>query len=144
MVRELLTRDSVGKRTNIAEAIRFISQTIRQKSIVFLVSDFLTDGYAEALRVAAGRHDVIGIQVYDPLDRQLPQAGMIRAEDMESGEINWLDTSDPLVQYQYTKEFERSQLACADAFRKAGAPLLSICTTDDHVRILEAFFLKRS
>ena len=143
ITRELLTLESAGKQTNIAEAIRFFSQTIRQKSIVFLVSDFLTDGYADALRVVAARHDLIGIQVYDPLDRQLPVAGMVQMEDMESGKTQWLDTEDPLVQYQYTKEFESRQAFCREAFRKAGAELLSVCTSDDHAPLLESFFLKR-
>jgi uncharacterized protein (DUF58 family) len=143
IVRELLTLESAGKRTNIAQAIRFFSQTIRQKSIVFLVSDFLTEGYGDALRVAAARHDLIGIQVYDSLDRQLPVAGLMQVEDMESGETVWLDSSDPLVQFQYTKDFEEKQLLCQEAFRKAAAALLSVSTTDDHAKLLESFFLKR-
>ena len=94
MVRDLLITEPAHRKTNISQALRFLNNTLRQKTITFLLSDFLDDNYEEALRVAGKKHDLIGIKVYDKMDMELPDAGLIEVEDAETGEMIWVDTSD--------------------------------------------------
>ena len=144
IVRELLTAEPVGTSTKIEEAIRFFNNATRQKSIAFLLSDFVDAMYENDLKVIAGRHDVIGLRIYDRMDMQLPSAGLLQVQDLETGKKKWLDSSDPSVQYNYHQEFMKQSDLCKNYFRKAGADLLHICTDEDYVKILQQFFIKRS
>jgi uncharacterized protein (DUF58 family) len=143
IVRELLTAEPVGKSTNVEEAIKFFNRTSRQKSIAFLLSDFIDAGYENDLKVISGRHDVIGIRIYDKMDMQLPDAGLLQIEDFETGKKQWIDTSDKVLRYNYEQYFLKQSELCKNYFHKAGADLLHIKTGDDYVKVLQKFFLKR-
>jgi hypothetical protein len=94
--------------------------------------------------VAAKKHDVIGIKIYDQMDMSLPDAGMIRAEDAETGEVKWIDSSNALVRYSYEQEFFRVTDYCRQTFKNAGSDLLHVKTGDDYVKVLQRFFLSRN
>lgn len=143
IVRELLTVKPKSRGTNLNEAIRFFNNTVRQKSIVFVLSDFMVEKYEDPLRVAGNRHDVTGIKVYDKMDMELPKIGMLQIEDMETGKTQWVDTNDDMVQYNYQQQFVQNEEACKAAFLKAGADLLYMRTDEDYVKVLQQFFLKR-
>jgi len=143
MVRELLTAKPKGKGTSISSAIRFMNSTLKNRSIAFLLSDFVDDNYEDALKVAARRHDLIGIKVYDPMDMALPEVGLMQVEDAETGELAWIDTSDKKVQYQYRRQFQENEAECQQQFKKAAADLLYIRTDEDYVKVLQKFFIKR-
>lgn len=144
IVRELLSAEPVGKSTNMEEAIRFFNKASHQKSIAFLLSDFADVQYENDLKVIAGRHDVIGLRIYDKMDTQLPDAGLLQVEDLETGNSKWIDTSNKMVQYNYNKQFMQQSELCKNYFRKAGADLLHIRTDEDYVKVLQQFFIKRS
>lgn len=144
IVRELLTMDARKKGTNLDDAIRFFSGSMKQRSIAFILSDFLTEGYDDDLKVIGTRHDVIGIRVYDKMDMQLPEAGLLQVQDVESGKTKWIDSSNRLVRYNYQQHFLQQSEQCKQYFRKAGAELLHVRTDDDYVKILQQFFIKRS
>jgi uncharacterized protein (DUF58 family) len=144
IVRQLLTAMPIGKSTNIEEAIRFFNKTCRQKSVAFLLSDFIDATYENDLKVIGGRHDVIGLRIYDKMDTQLPEIGLVQVEDMETGKKLWINSSDEMVRYNYHQEFIRQSTLCKNYFAKAGAELLHIRTDDDYVKIIQQFFLKRS
>ncbi len=143
IVRELLTMEPKGKGTNLNEAVRFFNNSTKQKSIAFILSDFLVDKYDDPLRVAGAKHDVIGIKVYDQMDMKLPKIGLVQVEDAETGKMTWIDTDDHTVQYNYTTQFNAAEEACRNSFRRAGADLLYMRTDDDFVPILQRFFMKR-
>ena len=143
IVRELLTTEPKSKGTNIQQAVRFFTRSVKQKSIAFILSDFQTDGYEDALRVAGDKHDVIGIKVYDPMDVELPKIGLVQVEDAETGKKNWIDTNDPYVQYEYTHQFNEQEKICRDYFKRSGADLLYLRTDEDYVKLLQQFFMKR-
>lgn len=144
IVRQLLTAEPVGKSTNMEEAIKFFNRASRQKSIAFLLSDFVDAVYENDLKVIGGRHDVIGLRIYDKMDMQLPEAGLLQVQDLETGKSQWIDSNDTMVQYAYKQRFmEQSELS-KNYFRKAGADLLHIRTDEDYVKILQQFFIKRS
>jgi hypothetical protein len=162
IVRQLLTIEPKQKGTNLSEAIRFFNHAARQKAIVFLLSDFL-DGnggagagkdagvgksrtetnFEDALKVAGKKHDLIGIKVYDRMDMQLPQIGMIEAEDSETGGRYWVDTDDYLVRTNYQQYFFDQTERYKSIFQKAGCDLLHLRTDEDYVKILQRFFVGR-
>jgi uncharacterized protein (DUF58 family) len=143
IVRRLLTIEPKHRGTNLSGAIRFFNHAARQKAIVFLLSDFLDANFDDALKVAGKKHDLIGIKVYDRMDMQLPQIGMIEAEDSETGGRYWVDTDDYLVRTNYQQYFFEQTELCKSIFQKAGCDLLHLRTDEDYVKILQRFFVGR-
>jgi uncharacterized protein (DUF58 family) len=144
IVRELLTLEGKKKGTNITQALRYLNNTTRQKCIVFVLSDFLDPSFSDALRVAGKKHDVIGIKVYDPMEMELPNVGLLEVEDAETGKIIQVDTGDFLVRKEHQQEFFRHSDWCKQVFLKAGCDLLHIATKEDYVKVLQKFFIGRS
>lgn len=144
IVRELLTMSSNKKGTNLDSAIKFFSRSVKQRSIAFIISDFLTTGYDDDLKVIGNKHDVIGIKVYDKMDMQLPTAGLLQVQEAEGGKMRWIDSSDAMVRYNYQQHFLKQSETSKNYFRKAGAELLHVRTDEDYVKVLQKFFIKRS
>lgn len=144
IVRELLTFNPKNKGTNLAEAFRRFNNTTKQKCIAFVLSDFINDDFEDALKVAGKKHDVIGIKVYDKMDMQLPEIGLIETEDSETGEKKWVDTANVVVRQQYQANFFAWSEACKNIFTKAGCDLLHIRTDEDYVKVLQKFFISRN
>jgi uncharacterized protein (DUF58 family) len=144
IVRQLLTIEPKRKGTHLGEAIRFLNRSVRQKGIVFLLSDFLDDnGFEDALKVGGKKHDFIGIKFYDRMDMELPAIGLIEAEDSETGGHQWVDTNDYLVRQSYQQSFFNQTELCKSIFQKAGCDLLHLRTDEDYVKILQRFFVGR-
>jgi uncharacterized protein (DUF58 family) len=144
IVRELLSKESKRKGTEVTKALRFFNNSTRQKSIAFVLSDFLDANYEDALRIASKKHDVIGIKLYDKMDMELPDAGLMKVQDTENNKTRWVDSSNSFVRYNYQQEFFRVTAYSTDAFKKAGSDLLHIRTGDDYVKVLQRFFLSRN
>ncbi len=143
IVRELLTATPKRSGTNLREALNFFSRSNSQKSIAFIMSDFLDENYEHSLRVLANRHDVIGLKVYDKMDSQLPDIGMVKVQDMETGKAQWLNTSDAIVRYNYHQNFINQSTETKSIFKKSGAQLLHLRTDEDYVKVLQNFFRRR-
>lgn len=144
IVRQLLTKEPKHKGTQVSNALRYFNNTTRQNSIAFVLSDFLDANYQDALRVAARKHDIIGIKVYDKMDMELPKAGMMQVMDAEDGHTKWIDTNSEYVRKQYQQEFFRVTAYSTESFKKAGCDLLHLRTGDDYVRVLQRFFFSRN
>lgn len=144
MVREMFLFKSQSVKTDVLKAIRFLNNTTRHKSIVFILSDFADAGYKDILRVAAHRHDVVGIQVFDKRDDQLPQIGLMQVRDLETGNQMLLDTNDPYTRFKYNQQFQNILEDAKNSFRKAGADLLQVSTGQDYVKLLQQFFIRRA
>lgn len=143
IVRELLTATPKRTGTNIQEALKFFQRSNNQKSIAFIMSDFIDENYEHRLRVMGKRHDLIGLKVYDKMDSQLPDIGMVKVQDLETQEAKWLDTSDTMVRHAYHQNFIDQSANCKNIFKKSGADLIHIRTDEDYVKILQQFFLRR-
>jgi len=144
IVRELLTISTGKNGTNLTTALRHFNNTTRQKSIAFILSDMLDTNYEDALRVAGNKHDIIGLKVYDKMDVELPDAGLLQVKDAESGEMKWIDSSSSFVRYQYQQSFFKFTDYCKAVFTKAGSDLLHIRTDEAYVKVLQRFFLGRN
>lgn len=144
MVRTLLTMEPSQRGTKIGEALRRFNNSTRQKCIAFLLSDFLDNDFNDDLKVAGKKHDLVGIKVYDKMDMQLPDAGLMEVQDAETGEQRWVDTGDFGVRQQYQSAFFEHTKYCKDIFLHAGCDLLHIRTDEDYVKVLQKFFVGRN
>lgn len=143
IVRELLTLEPKGKGTDISQALKRFTNTNRQRTICFLLSDLLDKNYEDALKVAGKKHDLVGVRVYDPLSMQLPDIGLVQFRDAETGQMRLIDTSDYLTRQNYQADFFAFSEYCKNAFLKAGCDLLHIRTDEDYVKVLQKFFISR-
>jgi len=143
IIRELLETRPTGQGTDISRALEYFNNMVKKRSICFLLSDYLATGYERALSVAGRRHDLIGMHLFDPRERELPNMGLIRARDAETGRADWLDTGSRRVRKQYAAWYAGHMDYFRRAFRKSGADLISVETTDDYVRALRQFFERR-
>lgn len=144
IVRELLTAEPSRKGTNLTEAFRRFTNSTRQKCIAFVLSDFLDKQFEDALKVSGKKHDVIGVKVYDKMDMQLPDIGLVEIEDSETGQRRWIDTGDYLLRQNYQADFFKYTEYCKTIFTKAGCDLLHIRTDEDYVKVLKKFFVSRN
>ncbi|MCW3074324.1 MAG: hypothetical protein JWP69_1393 [Flaviaesturariibacter sp.] len=144
LLRQALAIESISGGTKLNTALRYFTNTTRQKSIAFVLSDFIDANYEDALRVAGNKHDLVGIKLYDRLDQRLPDIGMLHIEDAETAQQKWIDTSSDFVRHEYEKEFFRITAYSDAAFKKAGSNLLHIRTDEDYVKVLKRFFISRN
>lgn len=144
IVRQLLSVESTGKGTMLNSALRLFHSTTRQKSVAFILSDFVDANYQDYLRSVSAKHDLTGIKIYDKMDMQLPSIGMLHVVDAETGKQKWVDTNSKLVRFEYEKEFFRVTEYSNTVFKKSGADLLHVRTDEDYVRILQRFFISRN
>ena len=144
IIRELIDFEPKGKATDIGKALEYFNNVIKKRSISFLMSDFLATGYETPLRIAARRHDIIGIHMVDPREEALPNVGLIRAFDAESGKTKWVDTASRKVRDQYQQWFLDNHQYFKSTFLKSGADTVSIRTNEPYVNALLKFFKKRS
>ncbi len=143
IVRELLTAEPQVSGTHLGEAIKYFNRNTKQKSIAFILSDFIDSEFDNDLKVIGKKHDVIGIKVYDKMDMQLPEAGILQLQDAETGRQEWIDSSNAAVRFNYQQHFLKQSEDTKVFFRKAGADLLHVRTDNDYVRILQQFFINR-
>jgi len=144
VIREVLYFRPLGRGTDIGQALQYLYRTITKRSVVFLISDFLGDGFARPLRVAARKHDVIAITVTDPREEELPPVGLIDLEDAETGQPVLVDASDRRTR-------ERFRLWAADRrtgrealFRSMGVDALELFTDRPYDVPLVRFFHRRA
>jgi len=144
IIRELLNVQPSDRGTDLVAAIQFTRNVLKKKSVCFLLSDFLAVGYEVPLRGLARRHDCVGIHCWDARERELPNVGLLYTHDAESGQHNWLDTSDPQLRQTYTRRFDDNRDNAILAFRRAGADFLSLQTSESYASALLHFFEKRA
>ncbi|MEZ5017493.1 MAG: DUF58 domain-containing protein [Flavipsychrobacter sp.] len=129
--------------TNVKAALELLNQVQKKRAITFVLSDFISEDYEKALQLAARRHDLVGIQVYDKHDRELPHAGLVQVIDSETKETAWLDTESKAVRVNYAHRFDTHKKYCTQSFRKSGAQLMTLRTDEDYVKVLQGFFKGR-
>lgn len=144
IIRELLDLTPENRGTDIAQALRYMTDALKKRCTTFLISDFIAPAdYRTALSVAANKHDVIGIQVYDKRDAQIPNVGLMRIQDLETGAERWIDTSSATVRKTLGKWWYDRQQEMTDTLRKCGVDIASIATDEDYVRALMGLFRMR-
>lgn len=144
IIREMIHFQPSGKGTRIDVVLDFLNNIQKKKSVCFLISDFRGGDYTKALTVTGKKHDLIGLYIYDERERELPDAGLVRVVDPETGLSVLLDTSSQQVRMKYKKMAEDHVAAVQQTFAMAGNDLVHVSTVDDYVKILHGFFKKRA
>ena len=143
VVRELLYTDKKKSGTSIKKALDYLLKVAKRKSVIFLISDFLDDGYWSSLKVVNRKHDLIGIQLYDPAEISLPDLGLSKIEDPETGSAFWIDTSSKSSLKALKKRLDIDQIKFEKESRKIGFDIIPISTDQDFVEPLLSLFKAR-
>ncbi len=144
IIRELINFEPDGSGTNVAIALEYLNNIIKKRSVAFVLSDFFAKDYDTSLRIAARRHDIIGVHLYDSREQELPNVGLVRVVDAETGKKIWLDTSVKKIREQYKDYFQNNFDYLKKTFLKSGADVVSIQTNESYVNALLKFFKKRN
>ena len=144
IIREIINFEPKSNKTNISLALENFNNMVKRKSIAFIISDFIDENYADELRHIAKKHDVVGVKVYDNLDMELPNIGLLQIQDVETGETKWIDTNDAQTQKNYKQRAVFYDKNYEQSFIKAGADKLKIKTEQSYVHVLMNFFKKRA
>ena len=145
MLRDLLAYEPVGTGTDIRLALDTIYVLLKRRSIVFLVSDFLADpgAYRQAMLVTNRRHDVVALDISDPMEREIADVGMIAFEDAESGHRRWVDTGDRQWRRDFSERVARLDAEKSGVFVAAGVDHVKVTTERDYIAEVGAFFKNR-
>jgi uncharacterized protein (DUF58 family) len=144
IIRELIEFKPKSKKTNISQAITFLSSIQKKRAIVFLISDFITlDPFEQPLKIAAKKHDITGVRVYDYREKELPNLGFIAIEDAESNQVTFLNTALKKVRDQYTKNYENQVAYFENAFSKSGSGVVNTRVDESYVTKLLGYFKSR-
>lgn len=129
--------------TDIAEALRFFTDALKKRTTTFLISDFIDENdFSKALTIASNKHDVIGIQVYDKRDSSMPDVGLIKMQDLETGETKWVDTNKTM-RSRYNKWWYGRQQSVSETMMKNHVDFVSVATDEDYVKALMLLFKNR-
>lgn len=143
IIRELLDFKPESSQTNINEALKFLTNAIKKRSAAFIISDFMSPDFSESLKIAASKHDIAALKVYDPFEEKLPNVGLAYFRDMESGEMRWIDTASASTRKEYGKWWKEKNEAADLILTKAKVDKAVIRTDGDYVKPLIALFKNR-
>lgn len=143
IIRELLEFEPKSKKTDIAMALKFLSGVMKKKAIVFVLSDFIDADYKDTLKIAAKKHDLTGIRVYDKAEENIPNLGMVQMEDEETGELLLVNTNSKNVRNQYYSYHRERADYFVESFTKSGAGALSCRVDESYVKKLLGYFKRR-
>ena len=145
IIRELLDFKPESKRTDIKMAVEYLTNVIKKRCVTFMLSDFIDDNdYRNALTIANRKHDIVAIQVYDRRLAELPDVGLMKVRDAETGHEQWIDTSSAKLRNAHHAWWKERQVRLAETFTKSNVDSVSVRTDQDYVKSLLNLFAKRS
>jgi uncharacterized protein (DUF58 family) len=143
IIRELIDFKAESKGTSIAEALRYLTNAIKKKATVFLISDFMDEGFDKALQIASFRHDLIAVRVTDKRETEMPDVGLVRMLDAETGQKIWIDTGSTRVRAHFANQTKSRREALDMLLSRNGVDQVKVFTGDDYVKPLINLFKKR-
>ena len=143
IIRELLEFKPQSFKTNIGNALEFLTGVLKKKAIVFVLSDFMDEGYSKTLRITAKKHDLTGIRVYDTVETKLPKLGIVPIRDSETGLVQWVNTFSKRIRKNYENKYFDHVKAYEELFSKNGAGHLSCSVEESYVKKLLGYFKAR-
>ena len=144
IIRELIEFESKSKKTDLSQALKYLSSVLKKKAIVFLISDFMVKDYEHTLKIASKRHDVTGIRVFDQREENIPNIGLVNMLDAETGETLLVDTTSKKVRMDYEKYYRENVNYFKDIFSKCGAGTISSRVDESYVTKLLGYFKARN
>lgn len=143
IIRELLDFKSQSQKTNLDEPLRFLTNAIKKRCTAFLISDFIVPDFEEALRIASNKHDIVALKVFDPVEKAIPNIGLIKVLDSETGAEKWIDTSSRTIRDAYEKWWIGHIELIKNIFKKCGVDSAELRTDLDYVKPLIKLFKNR-
>ncbi len=143
IIRELIEFQPKSNKTDISQALKFLSGTQKKKAIVFLISDFMSDEYENTLKIASKKHDITGIRVFDIREEKLPNLGMVPMLDAETGETQLVNTGSKAIRLEYEKEYQNKVDNFIETFRKSGSGFVNTRVDESYVTKLLSYFKSR-
>ncbi len=143
IIRELLDFTPESNKTNLNEPLRFLTNAIKKRCTAFIISDFIVPDFEEALRIAASKHDIVALKVSDPLEKAIPDVGLIKVLDSETGAEKWIDTSSQNTRKAYEEWWNNHIANIRNTFRRCGVDYTELSTKDDYVKPLIQLFESR-
>lgn len=144
IIRELIEFKPKSKKTDLTLALKYLSNVMKKKAIVFILSDFIDTRYENALKIVGKKHDVTGIRVYDKLETELPKLGMVPMRDAESGEIILVNTNSKGVRNNYRAHYLKTVDYFEDSFTKSGSGVINTRIDESYVKKLLGYFKRRA
>jgi len=144
IIRELIEFQPNSKKTDLTFALRYFSNVMKKKAIVFILSDFIDTGYDNALKIIGKKHDVTGIRVYDKLETELPKLGMVPMRDAENGEIVLVNTNSKTVRKNYKANYLKTVDYFEESFTKSGSGVINTRIDESYVKKLLGYFKRRA
>ena len=143
IIRELIEFEPKSHKTDISQALKFLSGTQKKKAIVFVISDFMSENYEQTLKIASKKHDITGVRVYDIHEEKIPNLGMVHMLDAETGKIQLVDTGSKTVRMNYEKHYHDRVNYFKDIFSKSGAGVVNTRVDENYVTKLLGYFKSR-
>ena len=143
IIRELLEFSPKSHRTNIGEALKFLSNVIKKRAIVFVLSDFISEDYEKTLKITGNKHDLTGIRIYDQREVEIPNLGMVEMQDAETGRQILVNTQSSKVRQTYHNFYRERVDYFKDIFAKSGCGILDCRVDESYVKKLLAYFKRR-
>ena len=143
IIRELIEFEPKSNKTDVSQALKFLSGTQKKKAIVFLISDFMSEEYEHTLKIASKKHDITGIRVFDIREEKLPNLGMVPMLDAETGETQLVNTGSKAIRMEYEKEYQSKVDYFIETFRKSGSGVVNTRVDESYVTKLLSYFKSR-
>jgi len=143
ILREILYHDPKSKGTSLASACAYAGRIIKKRAVIFMLSDFLDQGYEKQMAILAKKHDLVALQILDDNELELPNAGILRLQDPETGQIAWINTSDPKLREAYRAQTALEQKKLEERLKSMGCDHLLFRNQDSFVMVLRKFFSLR-
>lgn len=143
IIRELIEFEPKSHKTDISQALKFLSGTQKKKAIVFMISDFMSENYEQTLKIASKKHDITGVRVYDIREEKIPNLGMVSMLDAETGKIQLVNTGSKTVRLNYEKHYQDRVNYFKDIFSKSGAGVVNTRVDENYVTKLLGYFKSR-
>ncbi len=143
IIRELISFNPAGAGTNIRQALEYFHHVQKKRSIAFLLSDFLDDGYDHILRIVSRKHDMIAVEMTDPREEMLPDAGLIKFRDAETGRERWVDTSSTAVRGEFVRYWQRRRSERKNLFIRSHVDAIPIHVEKPYIKPIVDFFKLR-
>ncbi|MGB3144700.1 MAG: DUF58 domain-containing protein [Maribacter sp.] len=143
IIRELLEFKPKSNKTDVAQALKFLSSVMKKKAIVFVLSDFIASDYERTLKITGNKHDLTGIRVYDEREESIPNLGMVQVEDAETGKTQLVNTQSKKVRNAYAQFHQERVTYFKEAFTKSGCGVLDCRVDESYVKKLLGYFKRR-
>lgn len=143
IIRELIDFVPENKGTNVAEALKYFTRAIKKRCTSFIISDFMSPGFEDELKITNKKHDIIALRLYDVHEEEFPDLGLIPVQDAETGLVQWVNTGDKAVRNAFKTEALKRKAQLAEVFKRSGVDFTDIGTHESYVKPLMTLFKKR-